>query len=902
MRSKYLFYAMAASLALAGCSNEEFGYEGNEVSKEDRISTQDLNLVFTKADAQTRAQWDETKDNTLKFYWTSKSDAIGMVYTGQGGTVGLTNYNFVADSLKFDETQVELKAEDQLDKSKATDLFYPISDDGMYNITLGQGDYVNYKSVSGFTGDLTLGKSVSAKFKTTNDYLLKGYYVAYYPLNEKWENAGELIPVESPKEIEIGGAEQTPQANDAILKENLKAVGEKTYSYSKPAEVAHGRQVTEFALQNLSSALRIRIANEGELEDAKSLKTVVLRAKGNDAFVVKGKLNNPSAAPAASVINVDATEGRTATLFARYKNNYHLTLAEGKKADADKTKRDTVDVYFPVLPTTFASDGIEVILIGEDNMACVLEAKFSKETGATLGAGKRLNLYTKVAKDTKFDQAFITTADDLQTAINNAKQQSTPTTINLLGDIESTGLSMVSDNTGTDVNQWKGGVTITASTGSKLTLENPSICLFNTEEKGKQPVWLTINAPLAIKGNTSSIQGSVAMNGETTIEGKLAIGHASANGHYAGQLAIGGKTTIKAGATVTARYSKGVTIKKGGELVIEESNDTKKVAHGIFINDNWKYDESGDKQYKSDLIIEGTMTVNGILVDGGDTQINGGKLVVNGTATNWNTMNVNGGTIEVNGTFNNEKAGETQNKLAKGGNVKIATGTLTISADGKIYNKESLNCAGTFTNNGTFYDYVGSVYGGNPYTSNGTYACYVNSMERLNEAYRRLNLVAKDKSQKIILQHVEDTDKVAFVYNLNSESAAKVNFENEGDVRINGVYGKGTKDEAVRLINSLTVNEGEVTIVGSINIAGATIAGKTVKPVVINENSRLTIENDLEVKVNGAIENNAKGVFNLKNAEKDTNLPATVYCKSANVRVGVWENYPSIYADGSFWE
>lgn len=897
MRSKYLFYAMAASLALAGCSNEEFGYEGNEVSKEDRISAQDLNLVFTKADAQTRAQWDETKDNTLKFYWTDKSDAIGMVYTGQGGTVGLTNYNFVAESLKFDETQVELKAEDQLDEDKATDLFYPISDNGTYSITLGSGDYVNYKQVDSFKGDLTLGKSVSAKFKTTNDYLLKGYYVAYYPLNDEWENAGELIPVESPKEIEIGGTESSAQKNDVILKENLKAVGKKTYSYSKPAEVAHGRQVTEFALQNLSSALRIRITNEGELTDAKELKTVVLRTRGNDTFVVKGKLNNPSAAPAASVINVDPTEGRTATLFARYKDNYHLTLAEGKKADEDKTKRDTVDVYFPVLPTTFASDGIEVILIDKDNKACVLDAKFSK-TGVTLPAGTRLNLYAKVTKDTKFDQAFVTSAEDLQKAINDAKTQTATTTINLLGDITSNNFKME----GTAETNWKGNVIINASTGSKLTLENPLISLFNTETEGKQPVWLTINAPLAIKGENSSIQGSVALNGETTIEGNLAIGKAtSATDFYSGQLAIGGKTTIKAGATVTARYSKGVTIKKDGELVIEKGDAAKKIADGKFINDNWKYEGEG-KQYKSDLIIEGTMTVNGTLEDGGDTQINGGKLVVNGTATNWNTMNVNGGTIEVNGTFNNEKADATENKLAKGGNVKIATGTLTINADGKIYNKESLNCAGTFTNNGTFYDYVGSVYGGNPYTSNGTYACYVNSMERLNEAYRRLNLVAKDKSQKIILQHVEDNGDVEFVYDLNSESAAKVDFENEGDVRINGVYVTAKNEKVVRLINSLTVNEGEVTIMGSIDIAGATIAGKTVKPVVINENSKLTIENNLEVKVNGAIENNAKGVFNLKNAEKDTNLPATVYCKSANVTVGAWTNYPSIYADGSFWE
>ena len=889
MRSKYLFYAMAASLALAGCSNEEFGYEGNEVSKEDRISTKDLNLVFTKADAQTRAQWDEIEDNKkLRFFWTDAKNAsdkvidkIGMVYTGKSGTTGVTNYGFEVDSLQL----ASFKKKDGQGRWTG---FYQIDE----QLTAVQNAYTKEDGNALVQGDL--GKSESAKFKTTNDYLMKGYYVAYYPFDSEYENAGELIPVKSPKEIVITGTESSEQTNEVILKENLKAVGENTYSYSKPEEIKEaGNQVTEFTLQNLSSALRIRIANEGEtgITADKKLKTVVLRTKGNDTFVVKGRLSNPSAAPAANVINVDATEGRTATLFARYTENYHLTLAANKKA----SDKDTVDVYFPVLPTTFESDGIEVILIGEDNMACVLDAKFSK-TGVTLPAGTRLNLYAKVTKDTKFDQAFITTAEDLQDAINKAKTQTTPTTINLLGDITSDSFNMV----GTTENDWKGNVTINASTGSKLTLENPSICLFNTEEKGKQPVWLTINAPLAIKGNTSSIQGSVAMNGETTIEGKLAIGHASANGHYAGQLAIGGKTTIKAGATVTARYSKGVTIKKGGELVIEKGDAAKKIDDGKFINDNWKYDNSGNKQYKSDLIIEGTMTVNGVLEDGGDTQIEGGKLVVNGEATNWNTMNVKGGTIEVNGVFKNRKGGSESDKLQNSGNVKIVSGKLTVNQGGEIYNEASLNCVGTFTNNGTFYDYVGSVYGGVAYTSNGAYACYVNSMERLNEAYKRLNDFAKDKFQKVILQENKGTGSTDVPYELVSEDAAKVNFENDGDVVITGVE-KVQSVDYVRLINSLTVNGGTVTIAGSVNIAGATVAGQAVAPVTIKEGT-LTINNNLVVKANGAIVNNEDGTFNLLSANGDKDLPATVYCKSADVNEGTWTNYPSIRPDGSFWE
>lgn len=880
MKSKYLFCAMAASLAFASCSNEELGY-GEAAKQGDMVSVEELNLVFTKtgADAQTRAAWAEKEGGKgLEFQWTSKTDAIGMVYTGQGGTTGITNYKFAAKELKFDEEIVEVKVD--ANENKATDLFYPIADDGNYSITLGSDDYENYKAKDGKGDkfDASLGHSATAKFETVNDEILKGYYVAYYPHAAEYKNAGELIPVKSPKEITVGT--DTPIAptaltegdNADIITANLKAVGENTFSYSAPVEVKAGKQVTEFALSNLSSVLRIKIANEGELGDAKNLKSVVLRTKGNDAFVVKGKLNNPSAVPSADVITVDEKEGRTATLFVRYGSANYLQLATSKKA----TDKDTVEVYFPVLPTTLASDGIEVILIGSDNKACVLDAKF-KTTGVALPAGKRINLTTKVTKDTKFDQAFVTTAADLQAAITTAKTQTAPTTINLLGDITADNLSM----SGAEEINWKGGVTIVASTGSKLTLKNPTISLFNPEDATTQKALLTINAPLAIEGG--SIEGTVALNGETTIDGNLQLGKANSGADlYSGQLVISGNTTILPGATLTSVYSKGygVTVGKNANLIIAKSDDGKKV--GKFINDNFKYD---DVQYKSDLTIEGTMTVNGELEDGGDTQINGGKLIINGTATNRNTLNVTNGTIEVNGKFYNELDDNTTNKLGKAGNIKIVSGKLTINALGEIYNKSSLNCMGAFVNEGTFYDYVGSVYGGVPYTSNGAYACYVNSEKRLAEAYTRLNIYAKDKFQKIILQKLGKDE----TYELTADAAAKVNFENEDDVTIS----------KAKLINSLKVNKGTVTISGNMKIAGVAINGQEVAPLTIVKDGQATFNNNIEVKANGAIIN--AGTFNLLPAAEATDLPANVYCTSADVTKGTWTNYPLVIADGSFW-
>lgn len=840
--SKYLFYAMAASLTFAGCSNEEFGYNENAV-KGDMVSVEELNLVFGKTDAevQTRAEWQE-KAGGLSFFWNNKTDAIGMVYTGQTGTTGVTNYEFTADSLQL------ASYKKVTDSQTRWTGFYQI-DEPLADV---KGAYTKENGEDLVQADL--GTSAKAKFKTENDAIMKGYYVAYYPYNEDYRNAGGPIPVVSPKEISVSNTVS-----------NLQAVGNATYAYSAPVNVEAGKQVTQFDLKNLSSVMRIKIANEGDLEAAKNIKSAVLRTRGNDAFVVKGTLTNPSLEPDASVINV-AEDGKTATLFVRYDASSYLEL----KKEQTATTKDTIEVYFPVLPTTLASDGIDIILIDESNMACVLDGKFSR-SNVTLPAGRRINLTTKITEETKFDQSFVTTADELQAAIMSAKTQSTPTTINLLGDITSTGLNMV----GTDAADWKGGVTIVASAGSKLTLNNPTITTYNNITNGvDNSTWLTIDAPLAINGGT--IEGCVEIKGETTVDGELKIGKAnSASDYYWGKLKISGKATVNKDGKINSVYSWGVSVEKDAELIIAEG--------ATFVNGNFKYDDTN--KYKSDLVIKGTMTVDGTLTDGGDTAIDGGKLIINGTATNNNKLDVtNNGSIEINGKFYNKAAESTG--FAELGNIKIPSGTLNLTAKGELYNQGSLNCMGTFTNDGTFYDYVGSVYGGVPYTSDGVYACYVSSQNRLEEAYTRLDRYAKNKTQKVILQ--PSTVSGETYYKLNNSAAKTVNFENDGNITISATT------ESTYKIQSLTVVSGKVNISGDLMINGA--EGTT--PLTIKKGAKVIFNNNIDVLINGTIVNN--GTFDLLNATYP-NLPANVTCKAADVTVGDWTNYPTVDKNGGFW-
>lgn len=874
MKRKNLFYVMAASLAFTACADEDFATSNAPTLDGSKVAVEDLNLIFNRGGegVGSRAAWTANEDSSkYSFLWNDAEDKIGLVYVGQGGKVGLTNYEFRLDSLQLDSFVVKSTS-----TYKDTTGFYALKETNLQ--TWVNDRYAKGEDEAAYTAE-DLGQSKVAKFRTDYDAIMKGHYVTYFPYNTAYQNAGEAIPVTAPKRY------------NATAAENLDSIGEYTFAYSKPAEVKAGKQATQFNLQPLTSIFRVKIANE--LETAKQLKSVVLRTKGNDAFIVKATLNDPSAEPSASNITA-AADGKSSTIFVDYPTT-NLNIENKKAAD-----KDTVDVFFPVLPTTFASDGVEVILIDDQNMACILEAKF-KAAGQTLPAGWVGNLNVTLAKGTKFDQSFVTDATELQDAITKAKTAATATTINLLGDIKSENLDM-NDGTG-----WKKGVTINAATGSTLTLKNPRIAMYNPNinadnyNAATDPyATLTINVPLVIEGGT--IAGKVIVD-DVTMKDSIAVGYAlgtygSENCYY-GQLIVKGDATVEKNAKLYSWYAfdKGITIEEGASLTVKEG--------GLFVNNNFCYNEPSKNYYKSDLYINGTVTVDekATFVDKGDTHVGAtGKLVINGTAENYNQLNVAGGTVEVAGTLNNNAAVTTTTVAegyTKAGNIKISTGKLTLAATGKIFNRASLNCMGTFENNGTFNDYVGSVYGGTPFTSDGVYACYVNSQQRLLEAVTRLNIYAAGKYQQIVLQ--------TGTYQLNEIDAAKaltLNIVNEGDVTLNNNSDNNNKPYKVATINSLKVTgkNAVVTIPAkkSINFAGAAVGTTTVNPVTIEKDAKLVISNNLTVKANGAIAN--EGTFDLKEATTITDIPATVYCTSADVTKGVWTNYPIVTASTNFWE
>ena len=863
MNKKLLLMGLVAPVLITACTNDDFVENmGNSSQNGDMINTSDLNFVVTKGEGvDTRAIWDAVEgadgQYTYGFKWEkSTPNAVGLAYVGSAtGVSGVTNYKFAVDSL-------QLAGYKSLNKEVGgityTTGFYQI-DSQLSEI---QEFYTKANDQALTAADIVT--SESAKFKTTNDQIMRGYYVGYYPFDEDFQDPG-MIPVRTSKRLEIEkSAEET-----ALEAANLKQVGENSFAYTAPTKLEPGSQVSYLNMRQLTSLLRLEISNTSDAE--LKIRTVILRTKGKDLFTIAGTLKNPAAAPAASNIDVKETSSTIAVAYPYVKD----TPASTQLLTIDDEGKG--NVYFPILPGTF-NTGLDVILINQEGKACEIEYNFKNAT-ISFASGRGYKFSVEVTKDTKFDKSFVTSESEFLEAWDAAKASTTSFTINLLGDvvIDNKELSF-EDKDGKDV-------VVNASAGSKLVVKKSSIklpCTVNEETLTPTGHKLVINATTEFEGLT--MYGIVELNGATTFKGINKVGTTTANSDAKdawGQLYINDEVTIVKDAKINAVNSWGVIV---GE------NATLTVAEGAEYNNLVAIYGGGSLAYKSDLIIYGEMIVDGVLTDKGDTKIESGKLTINGSATNYNTVNGTDATIVVNGTYTNEISEGTTTGKAGAGNIKITTGTLSVSSTGKLYNKASLNCMGDFVNDGTFYDYVGSVYGGKPYTSNGTYACYVNSATRLAEAYTRLGIYAKDKTQKIILQEVNSTSTS---YDLSAEAAKYVNFENEGDITIISNLSVTHK------IMSLTVTGTEsepatVTISDDLMISG----GESIAPLTINEYATAKFKNNIAVKANGEIVNN--GTFDLLNADYP-NLPATVYCTKADVTKGTWTNYPLVTSSDVFW-
>lgn len=865
---------MAASLAFTACT-DDFGYE-NKMADESVISTDELNLVFTQSEGnESRANWVESADKkSLSFRWTDKSDQMGLAYVGSAtGTTGVTNYGFTVDSLKLEDGSYLVQ-----DGADFITGFYPVDlVDEAATLAWINASYTDSDEAA-FTAVPAGAKT--AKFKTVNDFIMKGYYVAYYPYAGNYKEAGTSIPVTSASRINAG----------------LANVAEYTFAYSKPTLVESGMQITEFAMQPLGSVLRLALVNESETLGGTQIKSVALRTKGNDLFTIKATLNDPSADASESNITV-AEDGQTATLFVDYTTPASLPA----KAGAEPAATDSMYVYFPILPTTFNAGGLEVILINSDGRACVLDANFKNATTA-LQAGVMANLNVKVPATALFDQAFVTTSAELQEALQNAVASGENTNITLLGDIENASINVSNDAPG------KGNITINSSKGSKLSIANINITLHNkgngltgSAAAADTDQTLTINAPLTV--NNANVLGKVIVD-DVTINGTVTVGKANAKlDCWAGQLIIKGDAVIKKDAMIVSEWANaaGVEVATGATLTVEKG--------GTYENGNFCFDTDVAKRdyYKSDLYINGTMTVaeGATFTDKGDTQVGAtGILNINGEATNNNGLINNGGTINISGTLTNE-VGVDISATAQGGytlkgNVDIKSGTLNLT--GKLYNKATVGNLGTFTNNGIIYDYIGSNMTGYQFNGNGTYAAFVNSQSYLSTAVTRLNDFAADKYQQIILQANGSSGNVYDFSGIAADKAAKLNVVNEAgtDITINGTG--GTPSVTVAL-NSLTVQgipAGEstpavistVTIASSINFVGSTIGSTTVNPITIGAEGKLTLNNNITVKAKGQIVNN--GNYNNLPAASGK-LSADVYCTGVVSGTACsWTIYPNI--------
>ena len=307
MNKKLLLMGLVAPALITACTNDDFVENmGNTSLNGDMINTSDLNFVVTKGEGvDTKAIWDAVEgadgQYTYSFKWEkSNPNSVGLAYVGSAtGVSGVTNYKFAVDSLQLADYK---SLDKKVGEVTYTTGFYQIGQE----LSKIQEFYTKADGQALTATDIVT--SESAKFKTTNDQIMRGYYVGYYPFDENFQDPG-MIPVRTSKRLEIA----KPDAGTTLEAANLEQVGENSFAYTAPTKLEPGSQVTYLNMQQLTSLLRLEISNTSDAE--LNIRTVILRTKGNDLFTIAGTLKNPSAAPAASNIDVKETSSTIAVAY-----------------------------------------------------------------------------------------------------------------------------------------------------------------------------------------------------------------------------------------------------------------------------------------------------------------------------------------------------------------------------------------------------------------------------------------------------------------------------------------------------------------------------------------------------------------------------------------------------------
>ncbi len=672
-------FALAAATGslFVACNNEDFVTENGAIEQSGMIELSENFMIGAVGvdNASTRTHW-ELNDDVLTNVFSPIAKNVGgnnsIPINGDGGgqqlvdapSIGLC---WIGNSGAGEQvyTNYEFFHNGWLGKAQESAVFNPCDESDLTNgwlysdlklaAAVADGKEAVKSDLSNVTGSDKLGADGatalkigemnlnSGVYKTCNKAIFGGQYIAYYPYNADFKDAG-AIPATS---VVVFNEMEKNDATDLQLSDN-------TFRYTNVATINGGTQAEGFGFKNLSGVVRVVLKSADDADLTQEIKTVMLYSPSSS--FVKEVLLSPAKIAA----------GATGTaLYSKVVATSKTILVNMEATDNEltvtKEGTDESKVYLTALPAKI-SDLTVMVQANDDTWAeCKIgdfeiAAGEGRELVATYSANDFKNVYYAV------DQETLTQA----LANCNGATKDEPATIKVLGDIT------LSENT-TTVPAW---VTIE---GDKLIVpEDKTLNLANNSAiKSAVVVEGTSCCSNAAAGGKLVVAGATIYGNVTTTVGEATPAKPGTIEFTADGAVVDANAVIESEGVVNFKNSSNVAIY--GTLTLDKDavanvEETSVVAvKGGTVNNNGTFEVEGDF---SMLDAQGTTVAsagknfknNGTFIDNVGSKVGG--------ATQYMTFGENGDYIcKVDG----------ENRMNEAYENKTACSTIEIISGGTFY-------------------------------------------------------------------------------------------------------------------------------------------------------------------------------------------------------------------------
>ena len=474
MKKRHLFLAMALPAVFAACTQDDFVSENTQGSAQQGklITLSDNFVAISSNGAQTKGMWETNTNGTGKFIWMPT-----LTDSNNDGVIDSSDDVYTPDRIGYSWTGVNHKEDGTLDEvgSALTDYSDRVFTnyefihfawavegkdaaqdicDGTWEpgtITLLQNDYfdANWKrtttALPAYDEDgVAKGKTdvTTGLFETCNSTVYAGDYIVYAPYDN--ENVSNYIVASSKKVFKGDLFSKTTLSNVNAAGDIWKYNDIFIYGVSQLNE--GGVQTTTFETKNLNGYVMLDLKGTGNIKkvilyDAKgrlmtkvglSAKAIMENKEGKDLYLADGVVKRET----------------TTTISVEMEKNTGATPAYPELSNASNGNKY---VLIPVLPTEAALDGVEVILINEENKAVrktiSLSVNANKFTNVTWAGISFANAPVLVTDEValRYETGNQTDKDAVMAGFASTGN-STKKTVELLGDIELTTTLAIRDN------------------------------------------------------------------------------------------------------------------------------------------------------------------------------------------------------------------------------------------------------------------------------------------------------------------------------------------------------------------------------------------------------------------------------------------------------------------------